>query len=164
MKLLIYILFASIVIVATGVAADEGFDPWQAVRNGEFDRVYARYVPLAEDGNTDAQLFLGNVASFRNQDDEAVEWYRRAADGGDAQAMALLATSYMQGKGVQRDPLKAYAWYALASEAGHPNADRARDAIATQMSEGQVAEASELADQWRLNGVPQAEAADAGPE
>ena len=45
---------------------------------------------------------------------EAVKWYRKAADQGDAQAQFNLGVCYRKGEGVAKDEIEAYAYYNLA--------------------------------------------------
>ncbi len=55
------------------------------------------------------------------QDDtEAVAWFRKAADQGDAIAEFLLGNQYANGKGVPQDYTEAMIWFQRAAEQGHP--------------------------------------------
>ncbi|MFO7642063.1 MAG: serine/threonine-protein kinase, partial [Candidatus Competibacteraceae bacterium] len=57
------------------------------------------------------------------QDDaEAVRWYRRAAEQGDAEAQANLGWMYLQGRGVAQDHAEAVRWYRQAAEQGFSKA------------------------------------------
>ena len=58
---------------------------------------------------------------------EAVKWYRKAADGGNADAMPNLGYMYEQGRGVPRDEAEAVKWYRKAADAGIAKARFARD-------------------------------------
>jgi uncharacterized protein len=49
---------------------------------------------------------------------KAAEWYQKAADAGDALAMAKLGYMYSVGEGVAKDPAKAVAFSKQAAEAG----------------------------------------------
>ena len=53
-------------------------------------------------------------------DQEAVRWYRDAAERGNASAMANLGYMYDVGAGVRNDDAEAVRWYRLAAEAGNP--------------------------------------------
>jgi hypothetical protein len=131
-------------------------DPWKALQRGEFDAAQAKWLPLAERGEVAAQLFLGHLETMRDRPGEAALWYGRAAAKGDAMAQTLLATLYLQGRGVKRDPVKAYAWYDVAAAQGHVNATRARDAAGQQMSSKQVEAARKLALDWRSEATSEA--------
>src|SRR3984893_11476487 len=55
------------------------------------------------------------------QDDtEAVMWFPKAADQGDAVAEVLLGNQYANGKGVPQDYSEAMIWFQRAAEQGHP--------------------------------------------
>jgi len=51
-------------------------------------------------------------------DQEAVRWWRLAAEQGDAAAQFNLGVSYDQGRGVPQDYGEAVRWYRLAAEQG----------------------------------------------
>jgi TPR repeat protein len=99
----------------------------------------------AEQGNAEAQLFLGEAyffgdnvpenyraavrrflpsyekAPFRlaEQDyKEAVKWFRLAAEKGNADAQFFLGQSYFFGDGVSQDSTEAVKWFRLAAEQG----------------------------------------------
>jgi hypothetical protein len=58
-----------------------------------------------------------------SQDDtEAMKWYRKAADAGNATAMYNIGWLYENGKGVSRDYTKAKKWYRKAADAGDSDA------------------------------------------
>ena len=131
-------------------------DPWEALQRGEYEAAQAKWLPRAERGEVAAQLFLGHLETMRDRHDAAALWYGRAAARGDAMAQTLLATLYLRGRGVKRDPVKAYAWYDAAAAQGHANAARARDAAGQQMSSNQVETARKLALDWRSKVIPEA--------
>ena len=49
---------------------------------------------------------------------EAVRWYRRAAEQGQAGAQNGLGRMYENGRGVRRDRVEAVRWYRLAAAQG----------------------------------------------
>ena len=53
---------------------------------------------------------------------EAVKWYRKAADQGDAAAQFNLGVMYATGQGVPQDYAEAVKWYRKAAEQGHAGA------------------------------------------
>ncbi len=50
---------------------------------------------------------------------EAVKWYRRAAEQGDARAQNNLGIMYDECRGVPQDDAEALKWYRRAAEQGH---------------------------------------------
>ena len=81
---------------------------------------------------SDASLPGGGVISeleklggeFYDEDEceEAVYWYRKGADRGDAGCMHLMGLSYHHGEGVEKDMRKSFEWLEKASELGHVGA------------------------------------------
>ncbi len=84
---------------------------------------------------------------------EAAYWYSRAAEQGDDRAQYLLGLAYDKGHGVPRDYVVAHKWLNLSASRGRGDVRehrvRVRDAIASKLTFGQLAEAEQLALQWR---------------
>jgi TPR repeat protein len=80
---------------------------------------------------------------------EAVHWYRQAAEQGDAIAQYVLGVMYQTGDGVPQDFVKAYAWLDLAAKQDLEQAKRSRDAAAAAMNGAQLSEAQRLSNQLR---------------
>ena len=82
--------------------------------------------PLAEEGNVDAQYFLGMMYENGNgvlkDAIEAVKWYRLAAEQGDVNAQLFLGIMYKNGDGVIQDYAKALKWLRLSAEQGDADA------------------------------------------
>ena len=53
---------------------------------------------------------------------EAVKWYRKAAEQGDANAQVNLGVCYDKGQGVKQDHDEAAKWYRKAAEQGDAQA------------------------------------------
>lgn len=129
-------------------------DGWQALQRGDYDSVEKVWLPRAERGEVEAQLFLGYLETMRERHGAAAGWYQRAAAKGNATAQALLASQYLVGRGVDVDPVLAFAWYELAANQGHANALRAREATARQMTADEIETASRLVVDWMRDGPP----------
>ena len=79
-----------------------------------------------------------------NKDEtQAFKWYSQAALAGNAEAQVNLASAYAQGLGVDKDLVKAYAWYSLAKK--QPIAAANLDAVAKLMDAAQIQQAGTLA-------------------
>ena len=80
----------------------------------------------AEQGDAEAQFNLGvrydNGRGVRQDDSEAVRWYRLAADQGHAVAQFNLGVMYANGRGVPQDDTEAVLWYRLAADRGDADA------------------------------------------
>jgi TPR repeat protein len=85
---------------------------------------------------------------------EAVQWYRKAADHGDAAAQFNLGTLYANGRGVAVDYVEAYHWLSLASSRFAASDEQRTRAIqnctlvASMMTGAQIAEAQKRANAW----------------
>jgi hypothetical protein len=86
-------------------------------------------VERADQGNAHAQLNLGLMYSRGNgvpQDyEEAVKWYKLAANQGYVGAQYHLGRVYYLGQGVDQDYKEAVKWYKLAANQGYVGAQRA---------------------------------------
>jgi len=82
---------------------------------------------MAEDGDQYAQACLGLMCYYGRGVDRnsstAVEWYRKAAEQGHADAQFYLGLMYRYGfDGVDENEAIAAEWYRKAAEQGHANA------------------------------------------
>jgi uncharacterized protein len=83
-------------------------------------------LPLAEKGDTEAQILVGRM--YNNGNGVTADlargagYYQRAASNGNARAQALLAFLYTAGRGVKRDHTLALHWYLQAANNGDPYA------------------------------------------
>jgi len=63
-------------------------------------------------------------------------------------------SSAHRGRGVPKDYVEAYKWFALAATKSSPgktrdNAIKGRDAVASEMTQAQIAEGQKLAREWK---------------
>ena len=74
----------------------------------------------AQSGDTQAQLDLACTGEgVEKSYQEAVKWYRKAAEQGNAMAQAGLAACYYDGIGVEKNGQEAVKWYRKAAEQGN---------------------------------------------
>ena len=78
-------------------------------------------------------------------DAEAVKWFRKAADQGDAGS--VLRPMYDKGDGVPQDSIRAYVWWSMAQKQGDIDAANDIEILKSRMSQQQIAEAQALAAQ-----------------
>ena len=99
--------------------------------------------PLAESGDSDAQINLANMYFDDNgvplDDVESLKWYLLAANQGNADAQIALGFLYKYGEAVRFDYVQAYNWFDLAGS------DSDRDIVATMMTVAEISEAQKLA-------------------
>ncbi len=69
-------------------------------------------------GDTQAYAYYGDLLRSRFQNDkDAVDWYRKGAESGDAYAQYQLAKAYCEGRGVDAArPSQCYAWLKIAEK------------------------------------------------
>ena len=107
----------------------------------------------AKQGDAKAQFTLGlrydDGLGVPQDDAQAVKWYRLAADQGYAQAQYNLGVMYANGIGVPQDYVQAHMWLNLAAAQGDANGTKNRDTIAKLMTPQQIAQAQELARNWK---------------
>jgi TPR repeat protein len=72
---------------------------------------------------------------------EAVKWYQKAADQGDAMAQFNLGAMYGNGQGVEQDNVTAYAWWDIAATNGAQRAKNNKSVVAKKMTPAQIAKA-----------------------
>lgn len=93
-----------------------------AAKAADFSRAFRLWKPLAEQGNADAQNYMGQLYAngwhVSMNYGKAIKWYRKSAAQGHANAHANLGYMYEQGMGVIKDPAKAVEFYRKAAEMG----------------------------------------------
>lgn len=110
------------------------------------------YELAAGHGHKNAQFVVGGLyfegKSVPQNNETASLWWRRAAEQGVAEAQASLGTMYFNGHGVPKDNLRAYMWLDLAAGSRTNAAEKSqefRDAVATQLTPSDLADAKALA-------------------
>ena len=73
--------------------------------------------------------------------DEALKWYRKAAEQDHAKAQSNLGVMYSLGQGVTKNLMAAFAWYTIAAANGHTNAATWKANAAKQLTRAQLAQA-----------------------
>jgi TPR repeat protein len=90
--------------------------------DGRFAEVVALVRPLAQQEDPVAQYLLGKLYSSGEgvpvDEEQAIEWWRMAAEQGLAAAQNELGVALADGWGVERDPQQAVAWMRKAAEQG----------------------------------------------
>jgi len=109
-------------------------DPKEAFDNGDYETAINLWLPLAENGDTDAQNYLGIVyylgLGVTRDYKQTLKWYERAAKAGHADAQRNYGDMINFGRGVKKDNYQAYKWYFAASQQGNKKAERQITAIA----------------------------------
>jgi TPR repeat protein len=74
-------------------------------------------------------------------DQEAVKWFRLAAEQGLAVAQTFLGFMYESGTGVAQSNSRAYVWFSVATAQGHAIAAAPRDALRDLPSQQELEQA-----------------------
>ena len=96
-------------------------------KQGRYAEAFSLYQGLAEQGDANAQTFLGfmyaNGRGVAKDEAQAIVWYRKAAEQGDATAQFSLGVMYYaDGLGVAKDKAQAVVWFRKAAELGYADA------------------------------------------
>ena len=109
--------------MGASVMATQLDDALNAAKNGQFELAYKLFLPLAEQGNSSAQNFVGYMFQrgdgVERNDVQAAKWWRLAAEKGLADAQNNLGLIYAEGRGVTQNDVESAKWYRLAAEQGY---------------------------------------------
>jgi len=110
---------------------------------------------MAESGNAAAENELGLRYSggdekngIRQDDTEAFRWFSKAAEDGSLDAQKKLGFWYWTGRGVAKDPGKAYFWTVLARARGDEANKELATVLASGMKRNKAAEIEQQAEAW----------------
>ena len=153
MKTTFKALVIAVTILVTGITVSLAQDflkkGMEAYQKGDYATALSIWLPLAEQGDAEAQNWLGVMYDYGDgvtQDDkEAANWFRKAAEQGNAGAQNNLGSRYILGKGVIQDIVLAHMWYDIAASNGNENAVMVREYIANLMNAYQMVKAQDLA-------------------
>ena len=139
-------------------------DGLAAAQAGDYTTAHNEWLPLAEQGDVNAQFYLGLLHSRQLIDwasqEQAVKWYLLAANNDHVNAQFNLGIKYNKGVGVKQSATEAFAWYFKAANNGHPEA---QFNVANMYRDGRgVEHSNEQAATWykasSINNLPQAQA------
>ena len=95
----------------------------------DYQTAFKLLLPLAEQGNATAQYNLGQMyrrgEGVKQDDAEAVKWYRKAAEQGNIDAQNAMGEVYLSGIGGKQNDAEAVKWYRKAAEQGSATAQHA---------------------------------------
>ena len=94
----------------------------RAYERNNFPRARTEFFQAAIAGHAGAQFFLGEIyeggVGVAVDYDNAIKWYRSAAEQEHAAAQRRLAYFYSQGLGTDKNDAKAFTWYLRSAENG----------------------------------------------
>ena len=147
------VVLAVVVVLVAAPACTDYEAGAEAYGQGDYATKLQKLRPLAEQGDAEAQKYLGNM--YRRGDgvpqdyQEAVRLYRLAAEQGHTKAQFNLGVMYAGGRGVPHNDVLADMWMNLAAAQGNEPARTLRDKLAKRMTPAQIAEAQRLAREWK---------------
>ncbi len=104
-------------------------DYWSGVaayQRGDYDAALLEFRPAAEQGNANAQYYLGSMYEMGEgvpkNNAQAFHWYKLAGDNGNSAGQARAGWMSYQGQGVPKNFVEAFRWFRLAAEQGHTGA------------------------------------------
>jgi uncharacterized protein len=118
----------------------------------------ARALLLAalEDGFTVASFFLARlyiegIGGHPMDEGLAARYTRIGADTGNAQMQGWLAFMYLEGRGVEEDPISAAMWANLAASGGDSLGEQIRQVLEGRLAPEDIHEARQRAVAWALS-------------
>jgi len=116
-----------LLVIAMNTAAAGMVDGTSAFLKGDYAAALQAFLVEARRGDIQAQVIVGDMyhrgQGIQRDEEQAVYWYRRAADAGSVEACSKLASMYLRGEGVAKDGQQAADWYRKAAERGGYLAD-----------------------------------------
>lgn len=115
-------------------ACGDSDNPKILFEQGKYEKAYALWLPLANDGDSIAQNYIGiqhYLGLGKKRDYKtAKQWFEKAARNGFADAQYNLGVMYENGQSVKQDYVTAYMWLYLANKHGNRNAAKRMQSMA----------------------------------
>jgi len=97
----------------------------EAIDEGDLPAAIESLRIAADEGSAEAQAWLGYIFDYSEDDEEAVAYYRAAAEQGNVRGLAGLGEMYVKGEGVEKDLDEGRRFFIKAAELGHAGSIRA---------------------------------------
>ncbi|WP_290809124.1 hypothetical protein [Ferrovibrio sp.] len=119
-RVLLAAAFSGMMIFAAPAAKADFADGVRAYEAGDHKAAYEAWLPLANRGDVAAMRNIGHLYRWgqgvEKDINQAIHWYRMAAEKGFSRAQANLAAIYLQGdEGIPVDYAEAHKWFAAAA-------------------------------------------------
>ncbi|MEO1925582.1 MAG: SPOR domain-containing protein [Gammaproteobacteria bacterium] len=116
------ILFSLLLLFSTSAYAGTYEEGKQAYLSQDYQRALEILKPLAENGNSQAQITLGLMYDYGQGVDkdptESINWYRMAAEQGVPLVQHDIGVKYFQGQSVEQNYDEAAKWWEMSASAG----------------------------------------------
>ena len=111
-------------VLGSGAAVAADFDKgMKAYDSQNYEAALAEWLPLAEQGNVEAQRWLGHLYAAGQgvplSYAIAFKWHLKSAEQGYAPAQKDVGMSYANGDGVAEDDKKAFKWLIKSAKQGY---------------------------------------------
>lgn len=116
---LITVIFASHMALAYAAPEDDFRAGSRAFHSGDIVQAMALLKKAADAGNAPSQALLGDILDQAEFDEEALTYYRKAAQQGNADGEFGVGKMHAAGEGVKRDAAEALKWITRAAEKDH---------------------------------------------
>ncbi len=117
------------------------------------EKALGHKLKAAQAGYALAQSDVAGLYWEKKNFSESFKWIKAAADQGNAKSLYNVSMFYKDGMGVEKDPVRAYAYFKLAQLSArgtvNANAQNALDSIAKEMKAGEREQAEELVTEWK---------------
>jgi len=117
-------------------------DPDNSLKLDPEEKQFLDLISNARAGNRQAQIEAARQAVLggysRPELMSIYLWLKQLAHEGDLESQHLLATFYIQGRGVPQNFVRAYSWFSVAAASGYGPSLASRDAVAQLMSSSQL--------------------------
>jgi len=132
-----------------------------AYQTGDVNTAISLLRKSADQGHAPAQVLLAQILDQSEQNEEAVKYFRLAADQGNPEGFYGLGSMYASGEGVARDLGAARGWMVKAADAG--NVQAVQTVAMAYMSGGLAVSESERSSPAALQWIEKAAALDSLP-
>lgn len=109
-------------LTAFAAAEDDYREGFKFYQTGDVTTAMARLKKAADVGHAPAQVLLADILDQAEFNEEAVSYYRKAAEQGNADGEFGLGNMIASGEGVKRDAAEARKWITSAADKNHPRA------------------------------------------
>jgi len=110
-----------------GIVSADYSSGLSAYKKGDYKTALSEWLPLAEQGISQAQYNLGGMYAkgygVSLSDKEAIFWYKKAAEQAHPMAQYNLGLMYLIGAGVNQSYIEAKHWLYLSYENGVDDAE-----------------------------------------
>lgn len=136
-----WVLLPIFLLLASACSKTE--DPYAAFQNGDYQTAREKLMPLADQGDPQAQTFLAAIYQMEHDYADAIKLYNLAARHNHAPAQYNLGVMLHEGTGVEQNLNEAYAWLFTAAQQGHSKAQDQLENMVNEITPNMTMQAKE---------------------